>query len=663
MFGALLYGGRLVVVPKETAKDAVRFKALLETEKITILNQTPSAFYALQEELLINGFDHALRHVIFGGVALNPNRLMGWQQAYPDCQLVNMYGITETTVHVTYKVLTEKDTAQALSNIGKPLPTMCCYVLDEYLSPVPIGVPGELYIGGAGVAQGYLNRSELTASRFITNPFNNAPNSKLYQSGDLARWLPDGSLEYIGRADSQVKIRGYRIELGEVEQVLSKEESISQSCVLAQTGPNGDLQLVGYVVADGEFDKETVRESLKAVLPDYMVPAIWVSLAEMPLTTNGKLDKQALSTHVDWELATSTYVAPQSATAHQLVAAWQLLLGVERVGVHDNFFELGGHSLLAIKLLAHINRTFNTALPIDTIFTYPTVSMFGQHMDQVISNESNILLPLQRKGDKNPIYLAPPGGGRAGCYMGLAQSLGKQQPVYGLQCPGLFDGLPLSGSIEEMAAAFISAIQQVDPHGPYRLGGYSFGGWVAYEMALQLQRKGFKVDELIIFDAALCDANTVPLESLNESEIFESVVNAIVKELFGEAVSLSGLGLARQSKAQQMATVCKLAKEQGFNISEAEILRNLEVSFNNQVLMYQPANDEKLDTKITLFKALENNSEATHALENGTSCRAEDDYGWGRHSTKEVSVHPIAATHLTLLADHFIEEISMILKR
>ncbi|WP_144221438.1 non-ribosomal peptide synthetase [Flavobacterium anhuiense] len=375
MYGALLHGGRLVVVPKVVTRDAVLFKELLITEGVTVLNQTPGSFYALQEAFLSENFDHSIRYVIFGGEALNPFYLQNWKKLYPSCKLINMYGITETTVHVTYKELVSSDLLSSVSAIGSAIPTLACYILDDNLNLVPVGVVGELCVGGAGVARGYLNREELTKEKFIKNPF--VEGDRLYRSGDLGRWLPDGSIEYIGRKDNQVKIRGYRIELGEIENALSLVSGISQCCVLAKEDTSRNKRLVGYVVAENKLDKTALQEQLKSSLPEYMVPMIWVELEEMPLTSNGKLDRKSLPDPDSSALSSKEYVAPGTETEKQLAEIWQNLLGIEKVGIDDNFFEVGGDSIISIRLISKINEVFKQRIELRDLFKYSTIRSFS----------------------------------------------------------------------------------------------------------------------------------------------------------------------------------------------------------------------------------------------------------------------------------------------
>ncbi|WP_338552863.1 non-ribosomal peptide synthase/polyketide synthase [Paenibacillus sp. KS-LC4] len=372
MYGALLYGGKLVIVPPMTAKQPGQFLQLLKERGVTILNQTPTYFYQLLREALAeSGQTLSLRKVIFGGEALAPQQLKAWRKRYPNTQLINMYGITETTVHVTYKEITEVEIAEGRSNIGRPIPTLKVYVLDGKRRCVPAGVAGEMYVAGEGLARGYLNRPELTAEKFVDDPF--APGERMYRSGDLARWLPDGNIEYMGRIDHQVKIRGYRIELGEVEAQLLKVESVREAMVMAREDENGEKQLCAYVVADKLLTVSELRGRLLQEMPGYMIPSYFVQLEKMPLTANGKTDRKALPAPEGSVNTGAEYIAPRTALEEQLVRIWQEVLGTERIGVKDNFFDLGGHSLRATALVSQLYKEMNINLPLRDVFRLPTI--------------------------------------------------------------------------------------------------------------------------------------------------------------------------------------------------------------------------------------------------------------------------------------------------
>ncbi|HLP61915.1 MAG TPA: amino acid adenylation domain-containing protein, partial [Candidatus Deferrimicrobium sp.] len=398
MYGALLYGGRLVVIPRMTARDPQQFLEVLIDQKVTVLNQTPSAFYNLiTEELKNKGKDWCLclRYVIFGGEALKPARLHAWRQKYPRTKLVNMFGITETCVHVTYKEIGELEIEGDIGNIGKPIPTLSTYIMDRYRRLAPIGTPGELYVGGEGVARGYLNQPELTSERFVGNSYK--AGERLYRSGDLARMCPEGEMVYLGRVDHQVQLRGFRIELGEIENRLLKHEGIKEAVVMERSIPGGDLYLCAYIVPQpgiltADLEAASIREFVARQLPDYMIPAYVVQLEEIPLTANGKIDRRRLpQPEVRIE---KDRKSPRNETEEKLAEAWQGVLGLESVGIEDNFFDVGGDSIKAIRLISRINERLNSNLKIVDLYTNRTIGELAGLIDR---EESESVQALYRK--------------------------------------------------------------------------------------------------------------------------------------------------------------------------------------------------------------------------------------------------------------------------
>jgi len=380
IFGALLHGGKLVIVPHAVSRSPEDFHALLIEQNVTVLNQTPSAFKPLMAVACAAQQTLALRYVVFGGEALDVPSLKPWFDQFGDQspKLINMYGITETTVHVTYRPITAADTENPGSPIGTPLADLSWYLLDANLNPVPKGCIGELYVGGAGLARGYLNRQDLTSTRFIPNLFAD-DGSRLYRTGDLARYRNDGSIDYLGRSDHQVKIRGFRIERGEIEAQLLAQPHVRQAVVLAQDTASGP-QLVAYVVAD-EAIREDLKIALKDNLPDYMVPAHLIFLPNLPLTANGKLDRKALP-QPDASQLQGEYLAPQTELEQQIAAIWQDVLKLERVGLTDNFFELGGHSLLVIKVVSRLQLELGLQLTPQELFQAPILGDFASGLAQ-----------------------------------------------------------------------------------------------------------------------------------------------------------------------------------------------------------------------------------------------------------------------------------------
>ena len=504
IWGALLYGGELVVVPYEASRSPKDFLELLVERKVTVLNQTPSAFYQLMQADRENpkcSGSLSLRYIIFGGEALDLGRLSDWYTRHNDTEpkLVNMYGITETTVHVSYAPL-EKDSLkkQANSFIGEAIPDLDVYVLDGCLRPVPPGVIGEMYVAGAGLARGYLGRSALTAGRFIANPYA-CDGSRMYRTGDLARILKDGSLDYIGRIDHQVKIRGFRIELGEIEHVLLKEPSVAQTAVIAREDVPGDVRLAAYIVPSSEeaIDIHALRRMAANKLPDYMVPSSFTCLEELPLTPNGKLAVKQLPRP---ELIVNAEALPQTPQEELLCELFKDVLALSKVGIHDNFFELGGHSLLAVQLVGRMKETFGKEISIGHLFETPTVAGLAVQLrkdSRTAALES--LLPL-RTGEK-PIFCVHPAGGLSWCYSGLLKTLPSTYALYGLQAKGIAADEQLPQTLMEMAAFYIDVLKEVQPAGPYRLLGWSLGGNIVHEMAVQLERNGEEIELLAILDA------------------------------------------------------------------------------------------------------------------------------------------------------------------
>ncbi|CBL45095.1 Non-ribosomal peptide synthetase modules and related proteins [gamma proteobacterium HdN1] len=388
IWGALHFGGKLVVVPQQLAKSPDEFYELLCTEGVTVLNQTPSAFTQLirVDERLYNADPAAikrlkLRYVVFGGEALDFPALQSWigRHGLDQPQLINMYGITETTVHVTYHRITPEDMEQRASLIGRPIPDLDVYVLDTHRQLVPVGVPGEMYVGGQGLSHGYLNRPELTDDRFVENPFGTRLARKghlyerLYRTGDLARFLPDGTLEYLGRADDQVKIRGYRIELGEIVATINQYPGVSESVVLVREDVPGDKRLIAWLVAGETLDTQVLRAALRKQLPEYMVPSAYVLLAAMPLNHNGKINKGALPAPEGVAVSDREFVAPRNETEEILVEIWKDVLKLETLSVKDNFFDIGGHSLLATQVISRVRERFEIDIALSSLFEEPTI--------------------------------------------------------------------------------------------------------------------------------------------------------------------------------------------------------------------------------------------------------------------------------------------------
>jgi amino acid adenylation domain-containing protein/non-ribosomal peptide synthase protein (TIGR01720 family) len=434
VFGALLYGGKLIVVPTGVARTPRAMAELLEKEKVTILNQIPTVFINLAAEVLEPGKKRALvlRYIIFAGDALKPSLLEKWHETYPAARLVNMYGITETTVHTTFKEINTKEIEAGISTIGQALPAWQCYITDHKLRLLPVGIAGEILVGGAGVSRGYLNRPGLTAERFASNVHVNHVNTymkeeRLYQSGDLARWLPEGNMEFLGRIDHQVKIRGFRVECGEIETRLLGWEKIKEAVVVARHS-----SLLAFLVTKEDIDTEKIREYLRLYLPDYMIPEYFIQLDRFPLTASGKIDKKALPDPDSSYTAGKVYESPRTSMEKALTNIWQEVLGIEKIGIHDNFFSLGGNSIKGIQVVNKVQEWFEEIMHVSVLFEAPTVEKLAAVLDKqgiapevpgagldesaVIKMRQIItpLAPLKVTAPKNPpalFILSPPRSG------------------------------------------------------------------------------------------------------------------------------------------------------------------------------------------------------------------------------------------------------------
>jgi thioesterase domain-containing protein/aryl carrier-like protein len=444
-------------------------------------------------------------------------------------RLSNLYGPTETTVWSTAKHF-DPDAAD-VSSIGGPIGNTQVYVLDDRLSPVPIGVAGELYIAGAGMARGYLGRPGLTSGRFVACPFGGA-GERMYRTGDMVRWTEDGDLRYIGRADDQVKIRGFRVELGEIETVLASHPSVAQAVALVREDVPGDRRLVAYVVPDPAAGDEAgglaaaVRALAQDLLPGYMVPSTVVPLDRLPLMPNSKLDRKALPAP-DTKAGRETAHWAVTSFEEGLCEEFAHVLGVDQVGIDDDFFALGGHSLLAVRLVERL-RERGVSIAVRDLFASPTVAGLMKRMTvSSIRDSLDVLLPIRTDGDEPPLFCVHPSGGLSWCYMPLARYAPEGVPLYGLQGRGLDGATALPRSVEEMAADYVEQIRSVRPNGPYRVLGWSFGGVAAQEIAVQLQEAGEDV-ALVILDQFPWVRR--PTEAADPAAQLESLVEIVRKE-------------------------------------------------------------------------------------------------------------------------------------
>ena len=524
IWGALLNGGRLAIAPPGRLSLEELGETLRRCE-VTTLWLTASLFHLMVErraEDLAN-----LRQLLAGGEVLFPQHIDIALKHLRGGRLINGYGPTEnTTFTCCFAFPTAGWPADRPSPIGRPIANTRVYILDAQRQPAPIGVAGELHAGGDGLARGYLNRPELTIEKFISDPFSDAPESRLYKTGDLCRWLPDGAIEFLGRVDHQVKIRGFRIELGEIEAALVKHPTVQESVVVVRESTDGDKQLVAYSATKeletGEAElRETLKAHLKQSLPEYMVPSLFVFLESFPRTPSGKIDRQALPEPGSAESQTD-YAVPLDEVEMRLIQIWEELLEVRPIGRRDDFFDRGGHSLLALRLMGNIRETFDVDLPLTALFEAPTVAALADLLRRdAMPPAFSILVGIQPRGARPPLFCVHPGGGTAFCYASLTGYLGEEQPIYGLQAVASHgEQAPLT-RVEEMAARYIAEMRTVQSRGPYRLCGWSFGGIIAFEMGRQLYEQGEGVAPLFLIDS--CAPAFFSDEPLDEVEFIQTM--------------------------------------------------------------------------------------------------------------------------------------------
>ncbi|QBD77241.1 amino acid adenylation domain-containing protein [Ktedonosporobacter rubrisoli] len=505
LFAPLLKGQRVVLLHESESIEAFEEVLRLQGE-LSLLKLTPTHMDLLSKSLISRQAAQQIHTLIIGGEALHSEHVTFWQKEAPGTRLINEYGPTETVVGCSIYEIPRYRNVQGRIPIGRPIANVQLYVLDRDLQLVPVGVTGELYIGGDGLARGYLHRPDITAERFLPNPFSQEPGARLYKTGDVARYLADGNLEYLGRNDAQMKLHGFRIEPGEIEGILQRHPAICSSLVLLHEDPSGEKQLVAYLLFSEKrkVSISDLRSFLAAHLPEYMIPTSYIPLDTIPLSHNGKIDWQALpAPSRSFQKIEAQFVAPRDELEVCLTKIWEEVLAVQPIGVQHNFFTLGGNSLHAIRLLARIQQQISQKLSLSLVFQHPTIEQLAAIIRQQRATPARTpLVAIQPQGSKLPFFAVHPGSGDVLCYYDLSRHLGFDQPFYALEDPDIEQKEFPYHSLEFMATCYIEAIKSVQPEGPYLLGGYSFGGHVAYEMAQQLRRAGQDIAFLGIFDTA-----------------------------------------------------------------------------------------------------------------------------------------------------------------
>ncbi|MFP4411180.1 non-ribosomal peptide synthetase [Coleofasciculus sp.] len=664
-FWPLLTGARLVVAKPGGHQDSAYLVRLIAEQKITTLHFVPSMLQVFLEE---QGLERcsSLRQVICSGEAL-PFELQERFFARLGCELHNLYGPTEAAIDVTFWQC-QRENHRGIVPIGRPIANTQLYILDRHLQPVPIGIPGELHIGGAGLARGYLNRPDLTEQKFIPNPFSNKTGARLYKTGDLARYLPDGNIEYLGRIDHQVKIRGFRIELGEIEASLAQHPTVRETVVIVREEPCGNKRLVAYIVANQESvpTPSELRYFLKEQLPDYMLPSAFVILEALPLTPNGKVDRRALPTPNTFSITqAASFVSPRDSLEWQLAQIWSEVLSIHPVGVRDNFFDLGGHSLLAVRLMAKIQQQFGKNLPLGTLFQSATIEQLANILRQQTDSLSwSPLVTIQPGGSKPPFFCFPGAGGNVIYFHALARHLGTDQPFYGLQALGLDGESEPHTRIEEIAAYCMEALQTIQPQGPYVLGGHSSGGLVAFEMAQQLQKQGHEVALVAILDTEAPVPGRHPVSvDWDDAKWLTRIAN-VIERFLGKNLGISYDILRPLAPDEQLNYIGEQLKTIGLLPPEAGLkqVRGLVQVFKAN---YQASDSyvpqEVYPTRVAFFRASEVYSEDSVSNES-SQIRQEPTWGWNQLAAEPVELHVVPGDHITMFAEPHVQVLAERLK-
>lgn len=633
IWGALMHGARLLMVPFETSRNPKTFRQLLLEEGVTVLNQTPSAFgqLALEDSHNAEVAAWSLRLVIFGGEALDFSSLQTWFKRHKHKhRMINMYGITETCVHVTWREIQPGEATVGASYVGVPLADLQLYLLSRFGEEVPIGVPGEIFVGGAGVTHGYHQRPALTAQRFVPDPFSSKPGSRLYRSGDLARQVASGDLVYLGRGDQQVKIRGFRIELGDIQAKLLTYADISEAAVTFQEG-----QLCAYFATQNKESlcTQLLAQHLAQHLPEYAVPTRFAQVPHLPLTVHGKLNRAALPAAHAPGSAQNYYGEPRDPFEFRIAQIWERVLKHRPVSIHDNFFRIGGDSLSGVQAMHHINQAFGTSIPLAALFKQGTPAKLAALLrseDPLVTLEA--LVPLQPQGTQQPIFWIHPIGGNIYAYIQLAWAWGTDQPFYALQAPSLSGTQAHFGSNQAAAAHYLQAIRSIQPHGPYRLAGWSSGGVLAYEIARQLHQAGENVNQLLLLDTCAPQAD-LPMED------WEIKVSFLL-DYYRGVLDLDGRKVKKRSFEENLAWIGAQAQAKGLDINtDANQIGHLYQIFHQDMRSFEAYAIQPFPQAVTLLRAKESEE-----------ARLDPTLGWGSFlDSEQLSLHEVPGDHFSVL--------------
>lgn len=656
IFAPLLQGVPSVIIPDAIAKDPPLFLETLANYQVSRLVLVPSLL-----RLLLNNYAHLTQNLshlqlwIVSGETLTVDLVKTFQQLLPNAKLINLYGSSEVSANVTYydtSLLGEKSSTVP---IGKPIDNTQVYVLDHHLKLVPIGVAGELYIGGDGLARSYLNRPELTQERFIDNPF--LPGTKLFQTGDLVRYQNNGQLEYLGRNDDQIKIRGFRVELGEIADAIAQYSSVSNAVVLPHDDAQSDKYLVAYVATQQKDIIPKLKVYLQQKLPNFMLPSTFILLDEIPLTPNGKVDKQTLLTHdVIHSTFNKSFIEAKTFTELALVKIWENLLNTSSIGITDNFFELGGHSFLAVRLMAQIYELFGHNLSLSTLFENPTIEKLAKIISQPTSLGTNSpLVAIQSSGAYRPFFCVHAAGGDVNNYLILSKKLGREQPFYALEQTPQPKEFNLF-SVEDTAAYYLKEIRNIQPHGPYLLGGWCYGGIIAFEMAQQLQRQNETVDLLAVIDAIL--PKTIIQSGKDDDAKLVLRLAEAIKNWFKIDFAISYNELRDLALDEQFHLLFGKAN---LKISDTEMAQHLQSYklFKTHIQAMRNYVPQIYPHKITLFKASEI---ITHDFESHEFYTDDPLLGWSQYSQQTINLIEVPGNHFSIFNEPYVQELASQLK-
>ena len=640
MMLALCAGASLRIPRQGDLLVGAVLQELLAGGGITHVNLPPVVLASLPVDKALGDLDT----IIAGGDVLPPSVADAWAGNY---RLFNAYGPTEASICSTVHRCVADDRKLP---IGRPIANMRMYLLDRRGEAVPVGVTGEIHIAGVGVARGYLHRADLSAERFLRDPFVNDPSARMYKSGDLGRWLPNGEIEFLGRNDFQVKIRGFRIELGEIEAKLFKQANVRDAVVVAREDVPGDKRLVAYLTSrDGEpLSTTTLREALAKELADYMLPNAFVQLKQLPLTPNGKLDRRALPAPDQQAVVARKYESPQGEMEQTIAAIWQELLGLERVGRHDNFFELGGHSLLAVQMIARLRERLGIDIPLRTLFSHSTPAGFASAIAQPGAEMPQDITVIRNQGTKPALFLVHPGGGEVAYAALLTPWLDADIPVYGLAAAGLLEGETPLETVHDMAERYVRAMRRIQPEGPYRIAGYSAGGVLAYEMAYQLVGADAEVEFVGLIDT-ISDYRHTEVEevmALDEMSMLLWLVRGAPDDVRQHAKQLAEQGDYDALLMHVIQHVDYVPREMG----SADVRRTLTVlqATSRAICRYLPST---LPVHVTMFSAREEQ-------------HGDPTIGWGRWMPPErLHVVSVDGNHTSLMEEPHIRGLGAALSR